>query len=107
MKRKIPKILIILPIVLAVITAILWCAARFVYLSPGCYADNKTLTERENYFIKKIVLEAVENRLSVFADGYDMPDTNGNEENAKHIFICINSDFWIVSRKMITVTQLL
>jgi len=39
------------------------------------------LTEQENYFIKKTVLEAVEDRLSVFCD------------NGTHLFIWINTDF--------------
>ncbi len=109
MKKK-TAIKIILSIIaaLTVIIIILFmtvaCAARFVFLSPSCYSDNATLTEQENYFIKKTVLKAVEDRLSVFADGdsviYDQSATDNNviqldksQNNPKHIFILINSDF--------------
>jgi hypothetical protein len=78
--------------------------ARSVFLSPSCYSDNRHLTDRENYFIKKVVLEAVEDRLSLFADVDDAiydASASGNEiiqldkeqRNRKHIFIFINRDF--------------
>jgi hypothetical protein len=65
---------------------------------------NEDLTEEENYFIKKTVLEAVEDRLSVFASNkgniYD-PSATENEiiqldeeqSNRKHAFVWINTDF--------------
>ena len=62
-----------------------YIAARFVFLSPSCYSDNTELTEEENYFIKKIVLEAIEDNLSYFA--------NDNTDSTKHIFIVINHNF--------------
>ena len=62
------------------------------------------MTEQENYFIKKQVLEAVEDRLSVFASNtdniYDPSATeieiiqlDETQNNRKHIFIWINTDF--------------
>ena len=78
------KLIIIIAIIIASVLAIsiaLSCVARFVFLSPSCYSDNNELTEQENYFIKKTVLEAVEDRLSVFGD------------NGTHLFIWINTDF--------------
>ena len=64
-----------------VVSVVCFCVARFVFLSPSCYADNNSLTNQENYFIKKVTLEAVENRLSVI---------NGD---GKHLFVWINSTF--------------
>ena len=78
------KLIIIIVIIITAVIAIsiaLSCAARFVLLSPWCYSDNNELTEKENYFIKKTVLESVEDRLSVFGD------------NGTHFFILINTDF--------------
>lgn len=79
-------------------------ASRFVFLSPACYADNPSLTDNENYFIKKIVLEAIEDRLSVLDQGIsDFYDTNAGEYdiiqqfdpdgNRKHLFILIDENF--------------
>lgn len=78
------KLIIIIAIIIASVLAIsiaLSCAARFVFLSPSCYSNNNELTEQENYFIKKTVLEAVEDRLSVLGD------------NGTRLFIWINTDF--------------
>ena len=78
------KLIIIIAIIIASVLAIsiaLSCVARFVFLSPSCYSDNNELTEQENYFIKKTVLEAVEDRLSVLGD------------NGTRLFIWINTDF--------------
>ena len=78
------KLIIIIAIIIASVLAIsiaLSCATRFVFLSPSCYSNNNELTEQENYFIKKTVLEAVEDRLSVLGD------------NGTHLFIWINIDF--------------
>lgn len=81
MKRK--PVLIITAVLLSVLilSAAIHCTARFVLLSPACYSDNDSLSENENYFIKKIVLEAVENRLS---------SVSGNGD---HLFIWIDTDF--------------
>lgn len=101
------KLIIIIAIIIASVLAIsiaLSCVARFVFLSPSCYSDNNELTEQENYFIKKTVLEAVEDRLSVFASNKDNiydPSATENEiiqldeeqSNRKHTFIWINTDF--------------
>jgi len=90
---------------------VVFCAARFVFLSPSCYTDNKNLTDRENYFIKKLTLEAVEDRLSAFADtSKDIYDPSAselhviqldkeNQNNRKHIFVLINHDFMNSVRK--------
>ena len=101
------KLKIIIAIIIASVLAIsiaLSCVARFVFLSPSCYSDNNELTEQENYFIKKTVLESVEDRLSVFASNtnniYDPSATeieiiqlDETQNNRKHIFIWINTDF--------------
>ena len=81
MKKKPILIIAIIVASIIVISVALSCAARFVFLSTSCYSDNDNLTEQENYFIKKIVLEAVEDRLSVFGD------------NGTHLFIWIDTDF--------------
>ena len=101
------KLIIIIAIIIASVLAIsiaLSCVARFVFLSPSCYSNNNELTEQENYFIKKTVLEAVEDRLSVFASNKDNiydPSATENEiiqldeeqSNRKHAFVWINTDF--------------
>ena len=101
------KLKIIIAIIIASVLAIsiaLSCVARFVFLSPSCYLDNDNLTEQENYFIKKTVLAAVEDRLSVFASNKDNiydPSATENEiiqldeeqSNRKHAFVWINTDF--------------
>ena len=81
MKKKLILIIFIIVASVIAISVSLFCAARFAFLSPSCYSDNANLTEQENYFIKKTVLEAVEDRLSVFGD------------NGTHLFIWINTDF--------------
>ena len=101
------KLKIIIAIIIASVLAIsiaLSCVVRFVFLSPSCYLDNDNLTEQENYFIKKTVLAAVEDRLSVFASNkdniYDPSATeleiiqlDETQNNSKHIFIWINTNF--------------
>ena len=101
------KLILIIAIIIASVLAIsiaLSCVARFVFLSPSCFSNNNELTEQENYFIKKAVLESVEERLSVFASNtnniYDPSATeieiiqlDETQNNRKHIFICINTDF--------------
>ena len=104
MKKKLILIIAIIVALVLVISIGLSCAARFVFLSPSCYSDNENLTEQENYFIKKTVLEAVEDRLSVFASNtnniYDTSATeteiiqlDKSQNNRKRIFIWINTDF--------------
>ena len=104
MKRKLILIIAIIVAFVLVMSVALFCAARFVFLSPSCYSDNDNLTEQENYFIKKTVLEAVEDRLSVFLRNtdsiYDPSATeieiiqlDETQNNRKHIFIWINTDF--------------
>ena len=104
MKKKLILIIAIIVAFVLVMSVALFCAARFVFLSPSCYSDNDNLTEQENYFIKKTVLEAVEDRLSVFSCNtdsiYDPSATeieiiqlDGTQNNRKHIFIWINTDF--------------
>ena len=95
-------IIAILVSVLFIIVAVS-CTAKFVYLSPSCYSDNDTLTNQENYFIKKIALECVEARLSVFADSnsgiYNSIQLVNDQNNRKHVFIFINHDFMDSVRK--------
>ena len=93
MGKRIVRIIVILLFAMAVFSAAIWCAARFVYLSPACYPDNKNLTERENYFIRKVVLEAIEYRLSVFADGNADFEAIEEQDKRKHVFVLINSNF--------------
>ncbi len=104
MKKKPILIISIIVASVIVISVALYCVAKFVFLSLSCYSDNDNLTEQENYFIKKTVLEAVEDRLSVFVSNKDNiydPSATENEiiqldeeqNNRKHIFIWINNDF--------------
>ena len=53
MKNKIFKTIIAISVSVLFIIAAVSCAAKFIYLSPSCYSDNDTLTNQENYFIKK------------------------------------------------------
>lgn len=91
-------------IVVLSLLIVVFCAARFVFLSPSCYTDNKNLTDRENYFIKKRTLEAVEDRLSVFADTnssiydpsaseIDIIQLDKTQNERKHVFVLINYNF--------------
>ena len=104
MKKKLILIIAIIVAFVLVMSVALFCAARFVFLSPSCYSDNDNLTEQENYFIKKTVLEAVEDRLSVFlcntdsiydpsATEIEIIQLDKSQNNRKHIFIWINTDF--------------
>lgn len=90
-KRTKTVVLVLLPVLLAF--AMMWCTAKYVFLSPSCYSDNNNLTQEENYYIKKLVLEAIENRLSIFADeNIGLEDTE-EQGNRKHFFVLINGDF--------------
>ena len=97
MKNKIFKTIIAISVSVLLIIVAVSCAAKFIYLSPSCYSDNDTLTNQENYFIKKIALECVEARLSVFADSnsgiYNSIQLDNDQNNRKHVFIFINRDF--------------
>ncbi len=104
MKKRLILITAIIVASVLVISVALSCAARFVFLSPSCYSDNDNLTEQENYFIKKTVLEAVEERLSVFASStnniygsfateIEIIQLDESQNNRKHVFIWINTDF--------------
>lgn len=105
MKNKpLVKIILIIGFIVIVIASMEFCMARFIFLSPSCFSDNDNLTQQENYFIKKIVLEAVEDRLSFFGGtAEDIYDTTASENEVirldktqtdrKHIFILINPDF--------------
>ncbi len=81
MKRKPIRIIAIIVILGLVLSILFSCTSRFVLLSPACYVDNNEISEQENYFIKKTVFEAIEDRLSIFG------------ENGTHVFIWINTDF--------------
>ena len=81
MKRKSIRILAIILTSVLVLFIAISCIARFVFLSPYCYSDNSELSENENYYIKKIILETVEDRLSALSG------------NGKHLFVWINADF--------------
>ena len=104
MKRNLIKIIIFIFLVAVIFVAVLYCAARFVMLSPSCYSNNKLLTEQENDLIKNLVLESVEARLSIFAHGNEsMYDSSAAEieiiqlekeqHNRKHVFVFIDRDF--------------
>lgn len=104
MKKTTIRILVIISVSVLVLVIGVGCFARFVFLSPACYANSAELTEQENYFIKKIVLEAIEDRLSVLDQGIsDFYDTNAGEYdiiqqfdpegNRKHLFILIDENF--------------
>ena len=103
MKNKISKTIVVISLSALLLVAVLSCAARFVYLSPSCYSDNDSLTNQENYFIKKIALECVEARLSVFADSnsgiYNSIQLDNDKNNRKRVLIFINRDFMDIVRK--------
>ena len=103
MKNKNSKTIVAISLSALLLVAVLSCAARFVYLAPSCYSDNDTLTNQENYFIKKIALECVEARLSVFADSnsgiYNSIQLDDDQNNHKHALIFINRDFMDSVRK--------
>ena len=115
MKSKKTKLIIIISVCALLTVAIIGFLADFtartVFLSPSCYSESKNLTENENYFIKKIVLEAVEDRLSVLADGnsdiYDPSATDieviqldPEQEENRHLFVFINRDFMKSAEKI-------
>ena len=93
MKSKLAKTVVIVLLAIFLVIGMIWCAAKCVFLLPSCYSDNKNLTEEENYFIKKLVLESIEARLSIFADGNTDFETDEEQENRKHFFVLINSNF--------------
>lgn len=105
MKNKtLAKSIVIFIVIAVVFLGTISCISRFVFLSPSCYSNNENLTEQENYFIKKTVLEAVEDRLSIFSkDTVDIYDSTAienkiiqldkSQNNQKHIFVLINTDF--------------
>ena len=104
MKNKIIKISFLSIFGILILAMLISAGAKFVFLSPSCYDDASHLDERENYFIKKVVLEAVEDRLSLFFGGEnDIYDNSATEDevivldqsakNRKHILIFINTDF--------------
>ena len=103
MKNKNSKTIVAISLSVLLLVASFFCAARFVYLAPSCYSDNDTLTNQENYFIKKIALECVEARLSVFADSnsgiYNSIQLDDDQNNRKHALIFINRDFMDSVRK--------
>ena len=115
MKSKKTKLIIIISVCALLTAAVIGFLADFtartVFLSPSCYSESKNLTENENYFIKKIVLEAVEDRLSVLADGnsdiYDPSATDieviqldTEQEENRHLFVFINRDFMKSAEKI-------
>ena len=99
MIRKIANTIVIILLSALLLAAVVWGAARYVYLSPSCYSDNATLTAKENYYIKKFALECVEARLSIFADKSDIDKLGLDSNNCKHVFIFIDRDFMDSVRK--------
>lgn len=93
MKNRVTKTIVIVLLAVFLVIAMIWCTAKYVFLSPSCYSDNKNLTEEENYFIKKVVLESIEERLSVFADGNTGFEADEEQGDGKHVFVLINSNF--------------
>ena len=82
-KKKITIVVLTIVVSMAIILLTVGALARFVFLAPSCYADNVALTDEENYWIKKTVLETVEQRYSVLSERGD----------GTHLFVCINTDF--------------
>jgi hypothetical protein len=104
MKKSTVNIIITISVCILLLAIGACSAAKFVFLSPACYADNPALTANENYFIKKIVLEAIEDRLSVLDQGisdiydpnageYDIIQQYDTQGNRKHLFIFIDHYF--------------
>ncbi len=104
MKRKAILIFSIIVAIVIVVSLSISATARFVFISPFCYSDNENLTDEENYYIKKTVLSAVEDRLSLFAeDNYDIYDPSATDieiiqldetqKKDSHVFVWINTDF--------------
>lgn len=96
------------PILLGLSLAILLCLAgyllaRCVFLAPCCYTDSTILGKQENAQIKKLLLEAVADRCSIF-DNTVAPalyDTTRSDEilqldgepAAKWVLVRINHNF--------------
>ena len=97
--RKIANTSVIILLSVLLLVAAVEGAARYVYLSPSCYSDSANLTTKENYYIKKFVLECVEARLSIFADENDVDKLGLDSNNRKHVFIFIDRDFMDSVRK--------
>ena len=104
MKQNITKIILIIVAILLILAALASCSARFVFLAPSCFSDSNALSDEENDFIKKLVLESIEDRLSIISGEteniYDFNATDTQiiqldktQKNNKHVFILINSDF--------------
>ncbi|MBE6684334.1 MAG: hypothetical protein E7592_01625 [Ruminococcaceae bacterium] len=115
MKKPSKITVIYLSVFLVILTISTLICPRFIFLSPSCYSDNKDLIDQENYFIKKIVLEAIEDRLSIFSqtenDIYshyatenEIIQLDNSQKNNKHIFIWINTDFMQSVEKRMTST---
>lgn len=90
MSKKVKTIVTILAIVIVLFSLAGYCVARFVYLSPACYADSHDLTDEENYAIKKLLLETIEEKYSVFSPQAD----------EKNLFIWIDSNFMNTVKKV-------
>lgn len=110
MKKNVTKIIFIITAFLLVLVALVGCSARFVFLAPSFFSNNNALSDEENYFIKKLVLESVEDRLSIFSgETENIYDSNATDiqiiqldptqKNNKHPLILINSDFMQSVRK--------
>ena len=99
MIRKIANTIVIISLAALLLVVAVGGAARYGYLSPSCYSDNASLTPKENYCIKKFVLECVEARLSIFADESGVDKFGLDFNNSKHVFIFIDRDFMDSVRK--------
>lgn len=89
MKKGTIKLLSLVVALVLLVWLAFWGSGRFVFLSPNSYESNENLTTNENYFIRKKVLEYIENRYSVLGDkdAVDLPSQK------RHLFIFINNDF--------------
>ena len=62
MSKSQKAIMIIIPILIVLVFASAYVMARCVLLVPKLYSDNSELNEEENYYIKEVVLKAVNDR---------------------------------------------
>ncbi len=101
MKKRIKWIILSFSLIVTCIMAVN-LLARLVFLAPACFNDNERFTERENYFIKKVILEAIEDRCSILSESekqlydskyYDEIVQLYSPSFEKRLFICINADF--------------
>ncbi len=101
MKKQTKWIILSFSVILICVLAVN-LLARLIFLAPSCFSDNENFTEQENYFIKKVILEAIEDRCSILSESenqlydskyYDEIVQLYSPSSEKRLFICINTDF--------------